>query len=319
VPTIGRPQSLSQLLVSLAAQTVPVREVLVADSSSQDETERVTNDPRWAENGLVVKRILVHPPHAVRQREAAIAAAKGKLLLLLDDDVELEPLCVEEMVKALATHPNVVAVMADFNNQEWPMPTQAWRLYLRFVHGIKEGEWQGRVIGPLLRYGYNPTPKDVSPIEWLGTCNSLICRNAFERAGGFSSFFLHRSTMNEDVDLGIRLSRVGIILFAPKARLSHIQDSRGRVSPYQAAEDDLYNRFLVLHRTVGHARLLALGLAAVFVLLESASNLLGAVLNGRWGMTGALLRGRMSALIRILRCWGRLDNSSAVVNRLYPQ
>ena len=40
-------------------------------------------------------------------------------------------------------------------------------------------------------------------MEWLGSGNSLIRRDAHDRAGGFSNFFLHRTTVNEDVDLGI--------------------------------------------------------------------------------------------------------------------
>src|SRR5262245_60207050 len=179
-------------------QTVRVQEVVVADGSGGDATARITDEESWAKRGLVVNRICVQPPHAVRQREAAIAVAKGADLLLLDDDVELERTCVEEMAAALNADPDVVAVMADFSNQPWPAPTRAWRTYLRLAHGLKEGEWQGRVIGPLLRYGYNPVSKEPRAIEWLGTGNSLIRRCAFEKSGGFSHFFLHRSTVSED-------------------------------------------------------------------------------------------------------------------------
>src|SRR6516164_2010159 len=131
VPTIGRPQSLFRLLDSLASQTVRVQEVVVADSSCGYATARITGAESWEKTGLVVNRICVQPAHAVRQREAAIAVAKGALLLLLDDDVELEPTCVEEMVAGLNANPDVVAVMADLRNQPWPGPTRAWRTYLR--------------------------------------------------------------------------------------------------------------------------------------------------------------------------------------------
>jgi GT2 family glycosyltransferase len=305
VPTIGRPESLARLLASLAAQTHLLREVVVADGSADGRTAEVTGDPRWAAAGLAVRRDIVSPPHAVRQRQAAIAASSGELLLLLDDDVELEHRCVEEMVKALRAEPGAVAVMADFNNQTWAMPTRAWRLYLRLVHGMKDGEWQGRVIGPLLRYGFNPPPRETRRCDWLGAGNSLIRRAAFERAEEFSDFFLHRSTTNEDVDLGLRLSRIGTIVFCPQARMGHFHDSAGRVSLFHAAEDDLFNRFLVLHHTMGHSKLRALGLVGVFMLVESTSNLAGSVLHGRWGQTGRLMCGRMSGLYRISRSPGR--------------
>ena len=190
VPTIGRPKSLERLLGSLAVQTSHVHEVVIADGSEREDTAPLVANPRWARCGLDVKRITVHPPDAVRQREAAISASRGALLLMLDDDVELGTICIEEMLKALNENPGAVAVMADFSNQPWPMPTRVWRLYLRLVHRLKDGEWQGRVIGPLLRFAYNPLPSGVAPMEWLGTSNSLLWRSAFEGAGGFSGFFL---------------------------------------------------------------------------------------------------------------------------------
>jgi len=299
VPTIGRPQSLRRLLNSLAAQTYRIDEVVVADGSSDCRTAAVIADPRWRQAGLGVQRIPVSPPHAVRQREAAIAVASGELLLLLDDDVELERDCVAVMLRDLNAHRDAVAVMADFNNQNWAMPTQAWRLYLRLAHGLSNGEWQGRVIGPLLRYGFDPPPKETRRCEWFATGNSLIKRAAFERAGGFSHWFRGRSTINEDVDLSLRLAREGHILFCPHARLGHFHDPRGRVSSQEAAEEDLVNRFHTLHESAGRSRSAALCLVVLFATIESASNLGGALRRCRWGTTGQLLRGRMAALWHI--------------------
>ena len=242
VPTIGRPQSLERLLVSLVQQTQRVDEVVIADGSSTTETAEVAARSEWAERGLRVTRIPMQPPHAVRQREAAIAASSGELLLLLDDDVELEPDCVAELVDAMDSGPDVVAVMADFSNQPWPVPTRAWRLYLRLVHGLRDGAWQGRVIGPLLRFGYNPVPGTTVTMDWHGAGNTLIRRAAFVKVGGFSPFFLSRATINEDVDLALKLGRVGRILFCPKARMAHFHAPGGRLDSYQAAEDDLHNR-----------------------------------------------------------------------------
>lgn len=300
-PTIGRPASLRRLLTSLAAQTRPVDEVLIADGSSDDETRLVIEDPAWADAGLAVRRIPVSPPHAVRQREAAIAAASGSLYLLLDDDVELEPDCLEEMLRALDSTPGVVGVMADFNNQEWSQPTMAWRLYLRLAHGLRHGEWAGRVVGPLLRFGFNPVPNLSVPCEWLGSGNSLIRSTAFEAVGGFSDYFLHRSTFNEDVDLALRLRRLGELIFCPFARIGHFHDPGGRVSPRQAAEDDLYNRFHVLHRSAGRSRSAAFVLVMLFAVIESISNMLGSARRLKIGMTIQLLRGRVAALGQVIR------------------
>ena len=107
--------------------------------------------------------------------------------------------------------------------------------------------------------------------------------------------------MNEDVDLGLRLSRCGSILFAPNARLAHFHDPAGRVSPQQAAEDDLFNRFYVLHRTCGRPALVAFGLVLAFAIVESSSNVAGSLVRRAWNQTGRLMRGRWSAVGKILR------------------
>lgn len=296
VPTIGRPNSLRALLDSLAAQTRKVDEIIVADASNDPETARVIED----ESRLTVKRIHVEPPNAVRQRMAAIEIARGENLLMLDDDVVLEPDCVQHLWKVLEDNADVVAVSADFNNQTWPAPTRIWQLYLRHVLGMHEGGWQGRVVGPLLRFGYNPVPAGPTPIEWLGSGNSLVRRSAFLSAGGFSDFFLHRCTINEDVDLGLKLRKVGRLMFCPAARMAHHHAPGGRVSSFVAAEDDLFNRFFILRRTLGYGLLESFGLVVLYFGVETSSQFLGCVRRLNFQGFLAALSGRIRAFGRIL-------------------
>ncbi len=300
IPTIGRAESLTRLLDSLAAQITRPDEILVADGSDNDDIDRLVHDARWSDCGLRIKRIAVHPPNAVRQRQAAIAVSSGELLLLLDDDVELEPECIQQMVETLDQEADVVAVTADFNNQSWSQPTRAWRIVLKLVYGIRDGQWQGRVIGPLLRFGYNPSPKSSVPMEWLGSGNSLIRSSTYKTVGGFSNFFLHRCTMNEDVDLGLKLNRVGRILFCPTARMAHWHAPEGRVPAVIAAEDDLHNRFQILRRTIGYGWLRSFGLVLLYFAVETTSSLAGGV--RRMGFDGFALRliGRARAIAKIL-------------------
>jgi GT2 family glycosyltransferase len=288
------------MLQSLADQSFKGIEVLVADGSSTSETASLVVEPIWQNHGLRIEHIFVSPPNAVSQRKAAIAKARGEFLLLLDDDVVLEPDCVEEMLRLMNSAPDIVGAFSNFNNQAWPMPTRAWRFYMRHVLRMEEGAWQGKVIGPLLRFGYNPLPQRPMPMDWLGTCNTMILRSAYDEAGGFSNFFLHRCTMNEDVDLGLKLTRVGRILFCPAARMGHFHAPGGRVSPMNVAEDDLYNRYLVMHRTQRRSALSAFGLVLLYFTIETGSNLGGCIRRLRTNGFGARTVGRMCALLRIL-------------------
>lgn len=296
IPTIGRADSLRVLLDSLAAQTHKPDEVIIADASNDPDTARVVaNEAR-----LTLTRIYVEPPNAVRQRMAAIDLARGDNLLLLDDDVVLEPDCVQRLSEVLESNAGVVAVSADFNNQTWPAPTRIWQIYLRLALGMDQDSWQGRVVGPLLRFGYNPVPARPTAIEWLGSGNSLVRRSAFLRAGGFSDFFLHRCTINEDVDLGLKLCKIGRIMFCPAARMAHHHAPSGRVSSLVAAEDDLFNRFFILRRTLGYGLLRSFGLVVLYFGVETSSQFLGCLRRLNFRGFVAPLSGRIRAFGRIL-------------------
>jgi GT2 family glycosyltransferase len=300
VPTIGRPESLRRMLESLCCQTSKVYEVVVADGSSTGETESLVADPIWEDRGLNVRRVAVQPPNAVRQREAAIAESRGDLLLLLDDDVVLDIDCVEQAIIALEYSINTVGVVTAVNNQTGSGITWAWHFYLKNVLGMREGEWQGKIVGPLLRFGYYEPQSTIVPMEWLGTGHTMLRREAYERVGGFSEFFLHRCTINEDVDLGLKISRVGQIVFCPAARLSHFHSPSGRVSPTVAAEDDVYNRYLIFSQTLKYSRLLALRLILTYVLIETTSNFAGCLRRMKVNSSSQLLVGRCRALVRIV-------------------
>lgn len=303
VPTIGRADSLVSLFEALIAQTRRPDEVIVADGSDGIEVRAVVTAPRWRVAGLEVRYLSVQPPNAVAQRKAAIAQSTGSLLLLLDDDVVPEPGCVDALVSCLDAV-GAVAVSADFSNQDWPPPTTMWRWYLRWRHGIVGRTWQGRVIGPLLRFGYNPVPDAPVPMEWLGSGNSLVRRDAYDRAGGFSDFFLHRSTTNEDVDLGLKLARHGTIALCPSARMAHLHAPGGRASARVLAEDDLYNRYSILTRTLNRSRTSAMASVLTFFILETTGALAAAIRTFRANSFAARLSGRLTALLRIARSPG---------------
>ena len=298
VPTIGRPDCLKSLLDALAAQSRRPDEVIVADGSDNPAVASLVTDQAWAARGLAITHLRVTPPNAVRQRQAAIAHARGGLLLMLDDDVVPEADCVAALLSCLEQR-GAVAVGANFSNQSWPRPTMLWRCYLRIVHGLRGDEWQGKVVGPLLRFGYTPVPNAAMRMEWIGAGHTLVRRDAFEQAGGFSDFFLHRSTMNEDVDLAMKLTRIGSIYLCPHARMAHLEAPGGRVSIRDVAEDDLYNRYVILRQTAGRSRATATALVLTFFVVETLSGISASVRRWRGAGFAPRLVGRVKALSRI--------------------
>jgi GT2 family glycosyltransferase len=299
VPTIGRIESLSALLESLAAQSLQPDEVVVVGGGNHQAVAELVGDERWMNRGLAVRFRSSTPANAVSKRLAGIAEATGDRLLFLDDDVVLDRDCLRRLNDLLCSDSAIAAVSADTSNQDWPGATTAWRWYLRSWLGLRDGEWHGRVVGPLLRFGYPPHPQAPVRMEWFGTANTLVRRAAYDAAGGFSTFFLHRSTMNEDVDLSLKIARHGRILLTPEARLEHFHHPSGRVSVFEAAEDDLYNRYLILTRTLGRSTPGALAQIATFFVIETTSNIIGAVRRRQIAGLGGRLGGRSRALLRI--------------------
>jgi GT2 family glycosyltransferase len=289
------------MLASLCRQRFKVHEVIVADGSTDSDIAQLTADDCWVGQNMLVKRISVRPPNAVRQREAAISLATGEYLLFLDDDVVLDDDCTEEMVHLFQQDEGIVGVFANFINQSWPMPTRPWRFYLRYLRRMKDGSWQGRVVGPLLRFAYDPAPKGAAPMDWIGTGNSMVRRSAYDQVGGFSKFFLHRCTMNEDVDLGLKIRRIGKIFFCPNARMRHLHAPGGRASPMVVAEDDLYNRYSVMTCTQQRSVLDAFSSILLYFVIETLSGLAFCVrrLSGRG--FGPVFLGRVRALVRIAK------------------
>lgn len=136
-------------------------------------------------------------------------------------------------------------------------------------------------------------------MEWLGAGMSLVKRSAYDACGGFSEFFLHRCTTNEDVDFGIKLRRQGRILLCPAAKLAHYHAPGGRLSPRRTAEDDLFNRFVIMHRTQGQSIGAAMLLVLLFFSLETASSFAGSFRRLRVNGSCSRACGRIVALVKI--------------------
>src|ERR1051325_3930435 len=128
IATVGRPELLRLCLESLARQTVRISEVVVVHCGDDAETLAVTKDPLWTRAGYDV-RYFHHPErNCAQQRNFAIARAKYDNLLLIDDDIEVDPFWVEQLFKPIWADPQVGATMGSLINQPMATPTFFWRV-----------------------------------------------------------------------------------------------------------------------------------------------------------------------------------------------
>jgi GT2 family glycosyltransferase len=272
IATVGRPQLLARCLESLTRQTVPVTEAVVVHCGDDGETLELTKDRRWIEAGLDV-RYFHHPErNCAQQRNFAVTRAKYDNLLLVDDDIEVDPQWTEELFKLIWTDPKVGATMGALVNQPLATPTLFWRIYRTVLHGRVKGFEPGRLIGAALPNGFATHTTEPIACEWIGGGASAIRREAFESVGGFASFFAG-SSPGEDLDLGYRLSRSWKVYYVPTAKCVHHQAASGREESDQHQYLSMRARFGILTITMGKSRYHALAHVGLWATVQFLSEL----------------------------------------------
>src|SRR5258708_21295354 len=101
---------LPDCLASLKTQTQLPVEVIVVDASSSDESDAVARS-----HGARVLRFPNRGLGFLYNRGAA--AASSELVLFLNNDVALEPVCIQQLASALAADPSRFA--ADAHQLDW--------------------------------------------------------------------------------------------------------------------------------------------------------------------------------------------------------
>jgi glycosyltransferase involved in cell wall biosynthesis len=190
IATKDRAAFLARALESLALQSdAPSFEVIVADNGSTDGTAGEVEKRKRAGGPYVLTRLFVPEPNRAKARNAGIAAARGEVVLFIDDDVWLPE-------GFLAAHA-----------------------------AAHDGTWMC-VNGPIINVpSYEDRPKPVTRNysgAFLCTCNASVSREALANVSGFDERFNLYGW--EDTDLGLRLRRGGVRrTFAWDAYLYHIK------------------------------------------------------------------------------------------------
>jgi GT2 family glycosyltransferase len=242
VPTLRRPDFLYHCLCSIAVQTSRPTEVLVGIQAGDDLSRPIL---RMFFDTLEIKGIDAKGVGVVGSMNSCLAEARGHLIGLVDDDVELPPDWLERMIYHLKNHPDVLGVGGRDFLQDHP----AMRRSEARTLDVGRLYWFGRITGNHHR-GDGRSRK----VDLLRGSNCLY-RGGFLRCVGFDESLRGQGAqVHWELALALQARQRGKRLFydpeievihhvAPRMNADEIH--RGRFS-YNATVDLAFNETLVI-------------------------------------------------------------------------
>jgi glycosyltransferase involved in cell wall biosynthesis len=191
LPTYNRLGQLKQVLAALEQQTCPLEQfevVVVSDGSSDG-----TNDYlKYLQTPLNLRHLFQENQGVAAARNNAVAAAQGRMLVFIDDDVVPVPTLIEQHLASHreAGNENVIVLgplltPSDFDMAPWVRWEQ--KMLEKQYDNLVAGRWQATA-----RQFY--------------TGNTSLLRRHVLEAGGFDPTFRRA----EDVELAYRLQDAGL-------------------------------------------------------------------------------------------------------------
>jgi len=188
-------EAIRAVLDSLAAQSRPPDEVVIADGGSRDNTVAVI---REYEDRLPLKVFAAPGANISQGRNAAIRAASGQIIAVTDAGVRCDPDWLERLI----------APFDQISNRQSPIVNP--QIVAGFFHSDPETVFELAMGATVL-----PEAREVNPQTYLPSSRSVAFRKeAWEAVGGYPEWLDY----SEDVVFDLRLrERYGPFVFAPEA------------------------------------------------------------------------------------------------------
>jgi N-acetylglucosaminyl-diphospho-decaprenol L-rhamnosyltransferase len=210
IPAYNGASWLAETLHRLPAAAAGTRiEVILTDNASSDETARLAREVR----GVHVLMNSENSGFSKAVNQAAAAAA-GNVLVVINQDLHLQPHSLRLVWEFLASKPSVVGGALDFPDGKpqpsaGPFPTFAGTLCrLPLPRRIRKYDL------------FSPSTPDARPVDWVTGAFVAFNREVFDRIGGFDEdYFMYY----EDVDFCLRARQAGFqSYFLPTAKAVHV-------------------------------------------------------------------------------------------------
>lgn len=202
-----RRETVAESIESVLRQQYPHREVIVVDNHSEDGLKQ------WIETRGYDVRLIELPENlgACGGRNAGIRAARGEIVVCLEDDVSfLSPFELNKMVDVFQLHSDIhVLAFKVCDPDTGELRLREW-CHARYWKEFSEEEFE---------------------TNWFGEGASAFLREVFETCGVYYEPLFYGP---ESHDLIIRLMNHGFrILYTPRVRVGHRAATKGRTSERQ--------------------------------------------------------------------------------------
>jgi len=298
IPTRDRSKTLARTLKSLSQQSLQPFEILVIDGSTDDNTQNLCNS-ELPELKTKIKYFRATEIGAATQRNQAMKYTSQNVIWLMDDDILLEPECLDRLWNALQSDSLIGGVNAMITNQRYLPPGQISRRLFQFLHGRAETSYAGKCIGPALNLlpEDDPNLPEVVPVEWLNTTCTLYRKESLPEPL-FPDNFTGYSLM-EDVTLSLMVGKKWKLINARTARIFHdSQPGDHKNNAGVLAKMELVNRHFVMTQILektsfpDYLKLLFIEIFGVGILFFSFN---------RWKFIPSTLAGKLLALVQIFQ------------------
>jgi glucosyl-dolichyl phosphate glucuronosyltransferase len=244
--TKNREQDLRKALRSLAGQTVVPDNTIIADASNTNGTKKLAEDFAKKNGPLRITYIKCPVAGSTFQRNCGIAFCKHDIVFFMDDDVILEPDCIEEALRIYRQYPLCGGVSGNILNQH---AHSFFYTLFKFVFFLPY--YSSRTTNKLRYSGF---PK-------VTTAQKGVTKSSFME-GTFCSFKrlildrykfdenLKRYAFFEDVDLSYRVSKEYVLMRTPSAKLNHYPSRTDRISRKELREVLTFNHFYLFCKNI---------------------------------------------------------------------
>ena len=248
IATLNRSDDLRRMLASLVVQSCLPAQVVVVDQSDDRRTENVFNEFALNSPAIQWNYVKSSEKSLVKARNLGLSYAKEDIVSFFDDDVDLEPLYLAEIVACFERKPEVAGLSGNTTNIVEPSGLK-WSIRKFMLRFFLINQLNGKLTPSGLGTPIcHKVIDSISIVEMLAGCNMNYRRASLE-GERFDEWFQGYS-FREDAEFSYRISKKGTLLMLPSAKLKHYYSPANRLRIGSLKEMEVRNYHYVFKKLV---------------------------------------------------------------------